>query len=34
MHEKLQQKRGRTFFAWCQCLDEVSLELEIGADSR
>jgi hypothetical protein len=34
MHEKLQQKRGRTFFAWCQCFDEVSLELEIGADSR
>jgi hypothetical protein len=32
MHEKLQQNRGRTFFAWCQGLDEVSLELEIGVD--
>jgi hypothetical protein len=29
MHEKPQQKTGRTFFAWCQGLDEVSLELEI-----
>jgi hypothetical protein len=34
MHEKLQQNRGRTFFAWFQGLDEVSLELEIRVDSR